>query len=152
MIDSIVAIPMYRVSPLEWEQEYERILDKQFEEYEATDEQIERYKERKRNTEYYHWKYNDVVAWIELYTDYNVVKARAFTTDRKRFQRGFHPIYKNNGKIAVEARIDPSKSNKEIVQDISERIQSWKQHYHKDKFWIDYTFLNSISWGDLVKK
>lgn len=70
---SIIAIPMYRVSPQKWEEEFEIILDKKYQEFDATEEQIEKYKERTRKTEYYHWKYNDVVAWIELYLDFSVV-------------------------------------------------------------------------------
>lgn len=81
-MDSIIAIPMYRVSPGKWEKEFEEILDKKYQGFDATEEQIEKYKERARRTEYYHWKYNDVVAWIELYLDFSVVKARAYIADK----------------------------------------------------------------------
>ncbi|MCY8543987.1 hypothetical protein P8874_17980 [Bacillus licheniformis] len=148
---SIIAIPMYRVSPQKWEEEFEIILDKKYQEFDATEEQIEKYKERTRKTEYYHWKYNDVVAWIELYLDCSVVKARAFTTNIKRFNRGFRPIYKNNSKIAFEVRINKNKSNNEIVDDIISGIESWKNYYYKNR-WIDYSFLSSVSWRDLVEK
>ncbi|MBZ5216177.1 hypothetical protein P5637_21220 [Bacillus paralicheniformis] len=149
-MDSIIAIPMYRVSPGKWEKEFEEILDKKYQGFDATEEQIEKYKERARRTEYYHWKYNDVVAWIELYLDFSVVKARAYIADKKVFRRGFHPIYKDNSKIGFEVRIYKDKDNNEIVSDIISGIESWRKHYHKSR-WIDYSFLSSISWIDLVK-
>jgi hypothetical protein len=149
-MESIIAIPMYRVSPGKWEKEFEDTLEKSYGDIEGTEEQIEKLKERARNRDYYHWKYNDVVGWIELYVDFSKVKARIFMSDKQRYTRGFHPIYKDNYKIAVEVPIR-NKDNEEIIRDIREAIHSWKEHYYKNRFHIDYSFLKSIVWTNFIK-
>lgn len=148
-MSSIIAIPMYRVSPLEWEKEFEKELDKVYEGFEATEEQIEKYKQRKREKEEYHWKYNDVMGWIELSVEFNKVKGRLFIADRKRFTRWFHPKYKDNFKIAIEVTIT-NKDNEQITKEVKETLHEWKQVYYKNRF-IDYTHLDFVDWKRAMK-
>jgi hypothetical protein len=143
-MESIIAIPMYRVSSGKWEQEFEEKLDKDYGDIEGTEEQIKFLKDRARNRDYYHWKYNDVVGWIELGVYFNKVKGRIFIADKKRFTRWFHPKYKDNYQISIEVSIS-GKENDQITSDVIHVLHEWKNLNYKNRS-IDYSHLRFVDW------
>ena len=120
----LFVIPVYRVSPQKWDDEFkdkynEVITDKE-------DYQLNRH--------YVHWKYNDVVAWIEVSYEVFKLKGRVFKTDNKRYQRNFKAIFKSNHNIGDIDIHTKGRSNEEIISDLVDKIERYRKRVFPNRF------------------
>ncbi|KQL37115.1 hypothetical protein [Psychrobacillus sp. FJAT-21963] len=140
----LFVLPIYRVSAFEWEKEFENKMHAELSPLYDDNISLERGKERYRNRELYHYKYNDVVAWLELHLDFNKVKGRVFIADKKRFVRGFKPVFRDNYKASgIEISII-NKSNEKIAEELIQSVMEYKEYAFKKRS-LDITLLQGLA-------
>jgi hypothetical protein len=139
----LFSLPIYRVSPLEWEEEFERNAKKQLEGLYDNEEHYRRALQRIREREYYHYKYNDIVAWLELYLDFTKIKGRTFYGDKQKYRRGTQVKFVNNGKAAgIEVTV-PGRDNEDIYKELIDSVMEYKDYAFKNRY-IDISSLLNI--------
>ncbi|MEK4174724.1 hypothetical protein NST97_01725 [Aeribacillus sp. FSL K6-1305] len=130
----LFSLPIYRVSPLEWEEEFERNAKKQLEGLYDNEEHYRRALQRIREREYYHYKYNDIVAWLELYLDFTKIKGRTFYGDKQKYRRGTQVKFVNNGKAAgIEVTV-PGRDNEDIYKELIDSVMEYKDYAFKNRY------------------
>lgn len=120
----LFVVPMYRVSPTQWDEEFKKeygLLLKKGEDYQL-------------NRHYVHWRYNDVIAWIEISYEVFKIKGRIFTIDKKRYDRNFTGMFKSSHKIGDIDIHTTGRNNDEILQDIIDRMERFRKRAYPKRF------------------
>ncbi|MCK6256815.1 hypothetical protein LCY76_09435 [Fictibacillus sp. KIGAM418] len=91
-MEVITALPIYRISPKEWDKEFEQNLEQSLNGVEPTKVKLMEFRIRQRD--YYSWKFNDIIGWLELYIENDLVKAQLYISGNKKYKRGFNAIYR----------------------------------------------------------
>jgi hypothetical protein len=133
MIDQwIFEVAIYRVSEDAWLDDVARRVNRR------VDAELNRWPEDQRDQQRlrasitaqrierpYGWEHNEVVAWIRIKADPNVIKAYAWRVQQERFRRGFTP-FPFEGDVAsskvFEIWVDQTDSNLDIYTRLREEL------------------------------
>ena len=163
--NGVFEIPIYRLNNEDFETELDNYITKQIP---FTKEELTRMSGKKNAYENmfqelksindYNWKFNEIVGWLTLHLNHEVVFGEIFLKDAKRINKNSSKKIKFHD-CGFKIRFDQNRSNKELFDQISEKIDELskskllkKRHIDKLKFetigpFIDwkklYSYLNN---------
>ncbi|WP_121603773.1 hypothetical protein [Virgibacillus sp. Bac332] len=139
----LFVVPIYRVSPKRWEEEFIKKWDKELEEVYDDKAELEKAKQRYIDKYFVHHKYNDVIAWIEVNFEVYKIKGRVITTNKKSYRRGFKPVYESNYKLGdIDISVN-GKSNEKIIEELIERIERLRKQSYNNRY-IDTSLITDV--------
>ena len=92
---------------------------------------------------WYSWEYTQIIMYVEIYLEYNKIKAYLHSVDAKRFSAIMNKkVFHEEGKLADVADITSGSKNEEIIRDICNFIDELRSSYKR--YYVDSTQIDNI--------